>query len=98
MGAGPNLRDVLIRRPTATKSDISVEIVLCPQLTQHLRATAQQSFDTAMDQHRDIGLDPRCPLKFRAFADIDNFDKLARHMRLGRQKLDLRIGIGIEAH
>jgi hypothetical protein len=63
-----------------------------------LRATslAQQCFDVAMDQHRDIGLDPRCPFKFRAFAAIDNFDYLARRVRFARQKLDLRLGIGGE--
>jgi hypothetical protein len=68
-----------------------------PATTQHLSATslAQQSFDVAMDEHGDIGLDPRCPLKFRALAAIHDSDQLARCIRFARLQFDLRLRIGI---
>jgi hypothetical protein len=54
----------------------------------------QQCLDVAMDQHGDVGLDPRCPLEFGVFARIECLDEFARHLRFARQKLDFGIGIG----
>jgi hypothetical protein len=54
----------------------------------------QQFFDVAMDQHGDIGLDPRRPFKFGVFARIECLDEFARHLCFARQQFDFGIGIG----
>jgi hypothetical protein len=53
----------------------------------------QQCFYVAMDQQRDVGLDPGGSFKLRALTCIEFFDELARHLRFSHQEFDLGIGI-----
>ena len=59
-----------------------------------LELLQQQCFDVAVNQHGNVGLDPRRPLKLGAFTRIERLNKLARHARLARQKFDFSVGIG----